>query len=691
LAKVINSLGSLLLDQEDYAAAETYFDQSIEIYRSQRNEREEARVLLNLAVIKERQGHYDEALHLFQQIMERAKSTKMVDVQIAAGQGLGVVLTAKRDFPAALQAINQSLALARQVNARTREAELLSCAAQTYYEMQNYRESASLAEQAVTLARSLRLPKLAYLATTTLGEAYAADDKVEPAIATLKESINQIEALRDKVAGRQEALQLFFEDKVSPYHTLVRLLTKEGKNFEALLYAERAKGRVLLEAVRNNRVDLQDALTASERTEAERLINNISAISEQIQSKPENESKDQLNHQLNTARRELRSFEERLAAAHPELQVRTGPAQPLTLASLNTLVPANNFAYLEYVITGDSVGVFLLKRKGVNADLDLKYINLPVNADELRRKVNEFHEALAERHPDYDPPGRELHRLLIAPVANELQNISTLCIIPDAFLWTLPFQALTTTRGDYLIQRYSLFYAPSLSVLNEMALRRRQQDSKASLIAFGNPLLGTNEQLKQNLHPLPEAEAEVAAVVAAVRTQMKKVLVGREADEKTFKALAPQYATIHLATHGLLDNKDPLSSYLLLTKTEGDLENDGSLQAREIMNMHLDADLAVLSACETGNGKISPGEGVIGMSWAFFVAGARSVVVSQWRVNSASTSQLMRNFYQALAKQDDLRGLDKSQALREASLRLLKDRRFRHPFYWAGFVLVSSN
>ena len=690
-AKVINSLGSLLLEQEDYAAAETYFDQSLRIYRSGGNEREEARVLLNLAVVKERQGHHDEALHLFEQTMDRAKSTKMVDVQIDAGQGLGVVLTAKQDFPNALQAINQSLALARQVNARTREVELLWCAAQTYYEMENYRESASLAEQAVTLARSLRLPKLAYLATATLGEAYAADDKVDLAIATLKESINQIEALRDKVAGRQEALHLFFENKVNPYQTLVRLLTRQGKNFEALLYAEKARGRVLLEAIRNNRIDLKNALSASERAEAERLIADISAISERLQSKSDNESKDQLNHQLNTARRELRSFEERLAAAHPELQVRAGPAQPLTLASLNALIPANDFAYLEYVITQDSVGVFLLRRTGVTTDLDLKYVNLPVNANELRRKVNEFHSTLAERHPDYDQLGRELHRLLIATVANELQNISTLCIIPDEFLWTLPFQALTTTRGNYLIEDYSLFYAPSLSVLNEMALRRQQQSMRESLLAFGNPVLRRNEQLKQNLHPLPEAEAEVAAVVAAVRTQMKKVLVGREADEKTFKALAPQYATIHLATHGLLDNRDPLNSYLLLTKTEGDLENDGSLQAREIMNMHLDADLAVLSACETGNGRISPGEGVIGMSWAFFVAGARSVVVSQWRVNSASTSQLMKNFYQALAKQDDLRGLNKSQALREASLRLQKDRRFRHPFYWAGFVLVSSN
>jgi CHAT domain-containing protein len=138
-----------------------------------------------------------------------------------------------------------------------------------------------------------------------------------------------------------------------------------------------------------------------------------------------------------------------------------------------------------------------------------------------------------------------------------------------------------------------------------------------------------------------------------------------------------------------LDNRNPLYSHLLLTKTDGDIENDGSLEAREIMNMHLNADLAVLSACETGNGRISPGEGVVGMSWAFFVAGTRSMVVSQWRVNSASTSQLMKNFYQALARQPTDR--DKSQALREASVRVLRNPLYRNPFYWAGFVLVGSN
>lgn len=687
----MSNQAALFLDQEDYAAAETYFKQSLLTYQSLENKREEARVFLNLAVIKQLQGHHDDALQLFHRSMDAAKTTKSMDLQIAAGLGLGVVLTAKRDFRNALHAINQSLELARRVNAQTREVELLWRAAQTYYEMQNYRESASLAEQAMTFARSLRLPKLTYLATATLGEAYAADHKVELAITTLKDSINQIETLRNRVSGRQESRHLFFENKVGPYRTLVKLLTKEGRNFEALVYAERAKTRVLLEAVRSNRIDLKDALSETDRIEAERLINNISAISEQIQSQSGSESTTQLNNQLAAARHELSSFQERLAATHPELQVRVGLPQPLTHASLKALVKGNDVAYLEYVVTGDDVGLFIIKRNGVTTENKLKYVNLPINANELRRKVSEFHSALAEREPGYASLGRKLYRWLIEPAANELQEIRVVCVIPDEFLWSLPFQALTTTDGSYLIQKYSLFYAPSINVLNEMALRRPQQSFKESLIAFGNPVIEKNETLKENLHAIPETEGEVTAIAAAVRTQMKRVFVRREADEKRFKALAPQYATIHLATHGVLDNKDPLNSHLLLTATKDDMENDGLLRAREIINMHLDADLAVLSACQTGSGRISPGEGVIGMSWAFFVAGTRSVVVSQWRVNSASTSLLMKNFYRALARQNDQNSRNKSQALREASLRLLEDARYRHPFYWAGFVLVSTN
>jgi len=242
-----------------------------------------------------------------------------------------------------------------------------------------------------------------------------------------------------------------------------------------------------------------------------------------------------------------------------------------------------------------------------------------------------------------------------------------------------------TNDQRFLIEDHALYYAPSLSVLYEMEKNSIPfKKTGASLIALGNPVIGKDEQRNEELCPLPEAEAEVNSIAESFNPTGRRVLIGREATEKSFRALAPTYSTIHLATHGIIDNRQPLYSHLLLTKSEGDPENDGLLEAREIMNMSLRADLAVLSACETANGTISPGEGVVGMSWAFFVAGTRSMLVSQWKVNSESTSQLMMNFYQP-------RTNNKALALQRSALRLMKDQQYRHPFYWAGFVLIGRN
>ncbi len=691
IPKVLSNLGYLYMEQEDYAQADAQFHQTLKIYRSANNQREESRVLLNLGVVQQRQGKHDEALALFRQSLDAATATKVIDVEIAALEGIGVALTAQSRFDDALNALEKGLAIARETQDKMRQTELLWRTAQTYLQMQDYARAEQLAQDAVVAADTIRLPKLTFLAMATLGDVYAANHKTELAIKTLKDSIDELETLRDRVVGREEGLQLFFENKLGPYHSLVTLLTMQGKDFEALLYAERAKGRVLLDALSGGRSRLANVLTQSERIEEQHLIKKISEINQRIKSQPagDTQTQNELYNQQDAARLELASFKDRAYVAHPELRLRSGAAHTLTLASVKTLMPTSDLAYLEYVVTEGKVGVFLVKRNRVTNEPAIRYWDLPVNTDELRLKVNKFHSMLAERHPNHRAVSRELYQLLIEPVAKELQNVRTVCIVPDSFLWTLPFQALTTKRRNYLVEQYALYYAPSLSVLHEMNDRSGQRITNESLIAFGNPVIGRDEKLNQDLCPLPEAETEVAEVAATVPFKLKRVLVGREADEKSFKALAPDYATIHLATHGVLDNRDPLYSHLLLTKTEGDIENDGSLEAREIMSMHLNADLAVLSACETGNGRVSPGEGVIGMSWAFFVAGTRSMVVSQWRVNSESTSQLMKNFYQAIARRRD-RG-NKSEALREASIRLLRDPRYRHPFYWAGFVLVGTN
>lgn len=691
MANLLNGIGVLYSEQEDYAQAKKSLDASLQIYLSINKQREAAEVLLNLGVIEQRQLNYDEALSLFRRSIQQAKATKSIDVEIAAGEGIGVALTGKKDFPGAVENLNRSLETAKSTGDKTRQTELLWRLAETYYEMGNYAQAVTNAESAVALARSAHLPKLAYLATTTLGQVYAAQGKLDVAKQVLTQAIEQLEMLRNQVAGRETAAQLFFENKLAPYHAMVEILVKQGNPLEALLYAERAKGRVLLDVVSgSSRPEVSKVVSPAEKEESLRLNRKISEINDRIKRQSADAiALSSLSSQLDNARLEYQAFQDALYVAHPDLRTRSGRTDALTATDVGALT-ASGAVFMNYVVTKDRVLLLVLTKDVSSGGANVRAYPIGIKPSDLLAKVNQFHDRLANRHPDYASISRELYTLLVGPAENQL-GVKTLCVIPDSFLWNLPFQAMKKD-GHFLIEDHAIYYAPSLSVLREMNRKDSiTQRTDPSLIAFGNPVIGKDEQRKEELCPLPEAETEVKSIAGSFSPIGRKIVIGREATEKMFRALAPTYSTIHLATHGVIDNRQPLYSHLLLTKTEGDVENDGLLEAREIMNMNLRADLAVLSACETANGRVSPGEGVVGMSWAFFVAGTRSMLVSQWKVNSASTSQLMANFYKARASRDShIRG-NKAKALQDAALKTMKDQRYKHPFYWAGFVVIGKN
>jgi CHAT domain-containing protein len=166
---------------------------------------------------------------------------------------------------------------------------------------------------------------------------------------------------------------------------------------------------------------------------------------------------------------------------------------------------------------------------------------------------------------------------------------------------------------------------------------------------------------------------------------------GAAANETAFRELAPSARVIHLATHGIADPDNPMRSRVLLAPSEGSsgtsrvgTSRDGWLETWEFMSLNLHADVVILSACETGRGH-GEGEGLVGLSWALFAAGARHTVVSQWKVESASTTELMTGLHQGLRK-----GLEPAAALRLSMLAVMKDPRYRHPFYWGAFTVAGS-
>jgi CHAT domain-containing protein len=263
-----------------------------------------------------------------------------------------------------------------------------------------------------------------------------------------------------------------------------------------------------------------------------------------------------------------------------------------------------------------------------------------------------------------------------------------------------------------VLEDHALSYAPSLSVLREMkkkAVAQRMTGRKANsdglltkvsvkasrLLAIGNPSLSgrTMSQLAftrsdGSFDSLPQAEQEVKTIGEIYGADASTILIGTAAREETFKATASQYPVLHFAAHGVLDDANPLYSRLLLA-TESDSE-DGFLEAREIMKLDLHADLAVLSACQTARGQVGSGEGLIGMSWALFIAGTSTTVVSQWKVDSAGTARLMIDFHRNLQSEKGSLRSGTAEALRKAAIKLMADPKYRHPFFWSGFVVVGN-
>ncbi|MGB7445027.1 MAG: CHAT domain-containing protein [Coleofasciculaceae cyanobacterium] len=286
-------------------------------------------------------------------------------------------------------------------------------------------------------------------------------------------------------------------------------------------------------------------------------------------------------------------------------------------------------------------------------------------------------------------PLRQLDRYLIEPITNLLPTNpdTSVIFIPHALLFLVPFPALQDQTGKFLIEKHTIVTSPSIQVL-ELTRQQKEkieskkwkvkENSRAALVV-GNPTMPTIPLTDKILEPLPGSEAEAKAIAPLLNTQ---AIIGNQATKVSLLEKMPKAQLIHLATHGLLDDIKQLGipGAIALAPSEGD---NGFLTAGEILEMKLNAELVVLSACSSGQGKITS-DGVIGLSRCLFAAGVPSVIVSLWSVGDDSTEFLMTKFYQNLKS-----GTNKAQALRQAILTTMEDYS-DNPYSWAAFTLIGE-
>lgn len=321
------------------------------------------------------------------------------------------------------------------------------------------------------------------------------------------------------------------------------------------------------------------------------------------------------------------------------------------------------------------------------------YHHIDTTGDGLAQYITNIREAVTGQLPSNEikPMLEEAGRLFLGDLP--LQGLNSVLVLKDGPLNYLPIE-MFRHNGKYLIEMLTIRYAPSLSV--RQILMDRGDSPNEGLLALVNPDFGemapgTASYNRRDIRPLPYSELE-GRMIASSFPGTVELYNSEQANEALVKKLKLEsYRIIHMATHGILDDRNPrFSGIVLSTPANPDDLDDGFLRLGEIYDLKLNADLVVLSACDTGLGKIINGEGVMGFQRAFMFAGARSVAVSLWSVFDRSTAMLMRNFYREIAAMQPAGNPDYSIALRNAKLDMLNDPATSHPVHWAPFIIYGK-
>ncbi len=715
LQDLLAGLGVLYAEQGDYEKMSHYLDQALRIARETRDQTGIATVLIDLGIANREQGNIEKALQNLQEGLRTAEEIKSSGLVIDSQTALGSVYRLLGKYNLALDYLDRSCKAAEQIGDRAQVAVILGQIGELYNAEGEYSKAVEFSDRAVSLASQINLPEIAYLALTMKGKAHAALNEHDACQKAPQKAISTIEHLRTQVSGGEQDYQRFFQKRISPYHAMVSSLLAQNKPSEALDFAERAKARVLLDVLRNGRIAINKSMGHDEQAEERRLYGEVVSINARLRSErmaqPVNANRiGELESKLQTARNAYETFQTRVYAAHPELRGKRGQLPLFTIEDAGALVSEMRNAILEYVVTDEQTLLFVLRRdsKARSKAVDVKIHQIDITKSDLSNLIERHRSLLSTNHPGFRRTGRQLYDLLVKPAEAYLKAKTTICIIPDGPLWNLPFQALQTESDQYILELYAIYYAPSLQVLREMRKRSEKlkpplskskdssAESKEALYAIGNPAFGREALARavalrnSTFVSLPETEKEVRTLAAEVyEPQASIVRVGDAAREETVKAEMGKYRVLHFASHGVFDDRNPLYSYIVLAPGS-DSKEDGLLEAWELMGMDLKAELAVLSACDTARGRVGDGEGMIGMTWALFVAGVPTMVASQWQVPSERTTNLMLAFHRNLIG-GSVKKISKAEAWRRAALGMITDPRYRmKPYYWAGFVVVGD-
>ncbi len=499
------------------------------------------------------------------------------------------------------------------------------------------------------------------------------------------------------------------------YARFARLKLRQHQPYQAIELADRARGQALSRQVGFTKASLQNILNAADLTrltEARARAAGSLKVLESIRDKVDAasaEDKSVRDKGLADAERENRQAEQQFALTisslylkYPGLRVLHGADEPMPGKLIaGSLRKNTDTVYIEYSFLDDAVMVFAVAgKKG------LKSYVLPITRTDLERRVGHYAVAIQTSAKDERAEAAKLFDLVLGPLAKDgllAHRFRRLVIVPDGPLLEVPFAALIDHSGARIVESHSLSF--NISLASCLRPPKSGSANKGVLIVADPTGAGGATVISPSrgasFAALPGARNEGIAIQKLFSGST--LLVGSHATSKAVYGEIGNYAVLHFATHGYLDPAKAMRSALILAPEEaGKNDAPAMLEAGDIVGMPLRAQIAVLSACNTGEGIQSGGEGLMGLAWAFQAARCPGVVATKWEVDDDSTQRMMVCFYRAL-----LKGSRKDDALREAMLTEMRlegkpgfersqyatGRKTGHRspvFYWAAFQLIGD-
>lgn len=724
-AASLNNIGLVYDWLGEKGKALEHYKQALELFRAAHDRNLEATALNNIGAFylntlkdsKTALDYYNRSLEIRRELGQPIELAIMLD-------NLGHLYNSTGDQRTALKYHRQALDLSQKSGHRLGEAVSLNNIGAAYHSLGELSTALDYFNQALKLYRSLG--DRAREAVALYGLAMIERDRgnLDQAFAAMETSLSIIESLRAGVANQYfRASYLAQKQDYYEFHTdlLLRLHQREpakGHNLAAFQASERARARSLLELLAEARIDVEQGISPALKQRERAVHLRISRVQSQLiqaysQDQPDRSATARLEEELKEADAEREQVRAEIRQRHPRYAELQYPAAP-TVKDVQALLDSQT-VLVEYALGQKNSFLFAVTEK------DFLVVRLPP-ASAISAEVEALRAVITSRpqRTNFETQikhSRKIFRDVLEPAAKLLAGKQRLIIVPSGILHYLPFEVLLT-KGDekalarmtpaqlpYLLRDYAVSYVPSAAVLASLQNQPAKSTAGASFLAFADPLYANltalppglsqpnasdafGDQSPWRLERLSESRREVEQISALFPQEQVSLLLGEQAKEENAKTTGrfDRFRFIHFATHGLLNEQRPSYSGLILSLASDEQSEDGLLQAYEIFNLKLNADLVVLSACETGLGKEVKGEGLIGLTHAFFYAGTRSLVVSLWKVQDRSTADLMVNLYREIGRTQN-----KSEALRQAKLRLIQQSRYADPYYWAPFVLTGDS